>query len=313
MAFHTSLLEPHLVSKSGMNVFDPATGESITQVRVYSAAEVEEIISAADSAKSEWADLTAKARAAILKKWNDLILENRNLLAELITLESGKPLAEAQSEVAYGASFVEWFAEEGKRTYGDVIPRHASGKQPIVIKQPVGVTAAITPWNFPLAMITRKAGPALAAGCPMIVKPAESTPLTALALETLAHLAGIPKAIFRTLPTNDPATIGKVFCSSSKVRKLSFTGSTAVGKTLLSQCAGTVKRVSMELGGNAPFIVFDDADIDAAVEGAMASKYRNAGQTCVCANRFLIHDSIHDEFVEKLVKKVTELNVGNGR
>lgn len=313
MAFDFPLIEPHLVTKLGVSVSNPATGETVARVREYSAADVEAIISEADSAKSDWADLTAKARAVVLKNWNNLILENQNQLAELITLESGKPFAESKGEVAYGASFVEWFAGEGKRAYGDVIPRQAAGKQPIVFKQPVGVTAAITPWNFPLAMITRKAGPALAAGCPMIVKPAESTPLTALALETLAHQAGVPKAIFRTLPTNDPVAIGKVFCDSSTVRKLSFTGSTAVGKTLLAQCAGTVKRVSMELGGNAPFIVFGDADIDAAVDGAMASKYRNAGQTCVCANRFIVQDSIHDAFVEKFADKVRALKVGHGR
>ncbi|MDX1294605.1 MAG: NAD-dependent succinate-semialdehyde dehydrogenase, partial [Hyphomonas sp.] len=233
-------------------------------------------------------------------------------LARIVTLECGKPLAESRGEVAYAASFVEWFAEEARRAYGEVIPPHMPGKRLLAIRQPVGLSAAITPWNFPLAMITRKAGPALAAGCGMIVKPAEATPLSALALEFLAHQAGIPEGVFRVVPTTHPAAVGEVFCDSPEIRKLSFTGSTRVGKLLLEKCASTVKRVSMELGGNAPFIVFDDADLDAAVDGAIASKYRNAGQTCVCTNRILVQDGIHDAFVAALEKRVSGMRVGPG-
>ena len=312
MPFDTPLLADYLNENEGLAVINPATSELLATVRDYSSAEVEAIIERADEAKADWARRTAKERSVILKLWNDLILEWREELAEIITLECGKPLAESKGEVGYGASFVEWFAEEGKRVYGEVIPTYALGKRPIVIKQPVGVTAAITPWNFPLAMITRKVAPALAAGCPMIVKPAESTPLTALAIEKLAHKAGVPEAVFRVVTTTNPSEIGKVFCNSSIVRKLSFTGSTAVGKVLLAQCASTVKRVSMELGGNAPFIVFDDANLDRAVDGAVVSKYRNAGQTCVCANRFLVQERIHDAFVEKLADRVGKFRVGNG-
>lgn len=312
MPFDTPLLADYLNENEGLAVTNPATNELLATVRDYSPDHVEAIIEHANEAKADWARRTAKERSVILKLWNDLILEWQDELAEIITLECGKPLAEAKAEVAYGASFVEWFAEEGKRAYGEVIPTYALGKRPIVIKQPVGVTAAITPWNFPLAMITRKVAPALAAGCPMIVKPAESTPLTALAIEKLAHKAGIPGAVFRVVTTTNPSGIGKVFCNSSIVRKLSFTGSTAVGKILLSQCASTVKRVSMELGGNAPFIVFDDANLDRAVDGAIVSKYRNAGQTCVCANRFLVQEGIHDAFVERLAERVGKFRVGNG-
>lgn len=312
MPFDTPILENYLIKDVGLEVFNPATSERLATVKDFSVEEAEEIIKRANLALAKWSNLTAKERGAILKLWNDLILEYQETLAEIITLESGKPLAESKGEVAYGASFVEWFAEEGKRVYGDVIPTYAKGKRPIVIKQPVGVTAAITPWNFPLAMITRKVAPALAAGCPMIVKPAEATPLTALAIEFLAHKAGIPEAVFRVITTTHPSEIGKVFCNSSIVRKLSFTGSTAVGKILLVQCAQTVKRVSMELGGNAPFIVFDDANLDAAIDGAIASKYRNAGQTCVCANRFLVQEGIHDTFVERLKERVSKFKVGNG-
>lgn len=312
MAFDISLLPPDITAETGLEVFNPADQSHLTTVRICSADDVTRIIDAAHLARQDWAARPAKARSSVLKAWNDLILANKNALAALITAECGKPLAEAAGEVAYGASFIEWFAEEAKRAYGEVIPHHADGKRLMTFKQPIGVAAAITPWNFPLAMITRKAGPALAAGCPMIVKPAEATPLTALALEKLAHEAGIPKDIFRVVTTNDPGRIGSVFCDHPSVRKLSFTGSTAIGKILLAQCASTVKRVSMELGGNAPFIVFDDADIDAAVEGAMVSKYRNAGQTCVCANRFLVQEGVYDTFVESFAKKVSGLRVGDG-
>lgn len=312
MPFDTPLLEDYLIEEDGLEVSNPATNECFATVKDFTSTEVEDIIEQVNDAKAEWEQRTAKERASILKLWNDLILEYQEELAEIITLECGKPLAESKGEVAYGASFVEWFAEEGKRAYGEVIPTYAPGKRPIVIKQPIGVTAAITPWNFPLAMITRKVAPALAAGCPMIVKPAEATPLTALAIEHLAHKAGVPKCVFRVVTTTNPSEIGKVFCNSSIVRKLSFTGSTAVGKILLAQCASTVKRVSMELGGNAPFIVFDDANLERAIEGAIASKYRNAGQTCVCANRFLVQEGIHDAFVEKLSERVGKFKVGNG-
>ncbi len=312
MPFDTPLLADYLIKEDGLEVSNPATSELLATVKDFSTVEVEGIIKHANDAKAEWEQLTAKERSSILKLWHDLILEYQEALAEIITLECGKPLAESKGEVAYGASFVEWFAEEGKRAYGEVIPTYARGKRPIVIKQPIGVTAAITPWNFPLAMITRKVAPALAAGCPMIVKPAEATPLTALAIEYLAHKAGVPKSVFRVVTTTNPSEIGKVFCNSSIVRKLSFTGSTAVGKVLLAQCASTVKRVSMELGGNAPFIVFDDANLERAIDGAIASKYRNAGQTCVCANRFLVQAGIHDTFVEKLSERVGKFKIGNG-
>lgn len=312
MPFDTLLLNNYLIEDKGLEIENPANCESLGTVKDYSEDEVNKIIDSANESKTDWAKRTAKERGAILKLWNDLVLEHKDALAEIITLECGKPLAESIGEVAYGASFIEWFAEEGKRAYGEVIPTFAAGKRPIVIKQPIGVTAAITPWNFPLAMITRKVAPALAAGCPMIVKPAEATPLTALAIENLAHRAGIPETIFRVVTTTRPADIGKVFCENSIVRKLSFTGSTAVGKILLKQCASTVKRVSMELGGNAPFIVFDDANLDSAVEGAIASKYRNAGQTCVCANRFLVQEGIHDAFVQKLTDRVSKFKVGEG-
>lgn len=312
MAFDTSLLPEGTLTETGLDVYNPASQTHLATVRTFSHQDVEQIIKAAHAARSDWAGRPAKVRAGILKEWNRLILQNKDTLASLVTAECGKPLAESAGEVAYGAAFIEWFAEEAKRAYGEVIPHHADGKRLITIKQPIGLTAAITPWNFPLAMITRKAGPALAAGCPMIVKPAEATPLTALALEKLAHEAGVPRDIFRVVTTNDPQTIGKLFCDHPDVRKLSFTGSTAVGKILLAQCAGTVKRVSMELGGNAPFIVFDDADVDAAVEGAMASKYRNAGQTCVCSNRFLVQEGIYDAFVDAFAKKISALKVGDG-
>ena len=312
MPDYQELIGSYLIEGDGFTVTNPATNEKICTVADYNAADIDTVIEAAQSAFPSWAKKTAKERAVILRKWHDLVLTNQDMLAEIITAECGKPITEARGEVGYGASFLEWFAEEGKRLYGDVIPHHAVGKRIVVIKQPVGVTAAITPWNFPVAMITRKAGPALAAGCPMIVKPAEATPLSALALEKLAHEAGVPKDIFRVVTTTKPAEIGDAFCASPTVRKLSFTGSTRVGKLLAKQCADTVKNVSLELGGNAPFIVFDDADLDAAIEGAIASKFRNAGQTCVCANRILVQDSIHDEFVDRLTKRVESFTIGDG-
>ena len=312
MTTWTDLVNPDAFSEQGLVVTNPATGNVLATLRDMSDSEVNAIIAEADLARVAWASLTAKSRAAKLKAWNDLILANQEKLAQLITAECGKPLAEARGEVAYGASFLEWFAEEAKRVYGDVIPAHAEGKQILVLKQPIGTAAAITPWNFPLAMITRKAGPALAAGCSMVLKPAEATPLTALALETLAQRAGIPAPLFRVITTTQPAHVGGILCASDAIRKLSFTGSTAVGKILMRQSADTMKKLSFELGGNAPFIVFDDADINAAVDGAMVSKYRNAGQTCVCVNRFLVQDSVYDDFVAKLTERVSAMKVGNG-
>jgi len=275
-------------------------------------AETNSAIEAANNAWPNWRSKTAKERAAILRKWFNLILENQEDLATLMTLEQGKPLAEARGEIGYGASFIEWFAEEGKRTYGDVIPTPSNDRRIIVIKQPIGVVAAITPWNFPIAMITRKCAPALAAGCPVVIKPAAETPLSALALAELADQAGIPSGIINVVVGTNAREIGAALTESSIVRKLSFTGSTAVGKILTKNCADTMKKVSMELGGNAPFIVFDDADLDKAITGVMASKYRNTGQTCVCTNRILAQDGIYDQFVEKLSEAVKSLNVGNG-
>ncbi|WP_435750732.1 NADP-dependent succinate-semialdehyde dehydrogenase [Thauera sp. AutoDN2] len=293
-------------------VRNPADGSVITSVPDMGAAETRRAIAAAEAALPVWRARTAKERAAVLRRWFELILANQEDLAVLMTAEQGKPLAEARGEVAYGASFIEWFAEEGKRIYGDVIPPHGADKRIVVIKQPIGVVAAITPWNFPNAMITRKAGPALAAGCTMVIKPAEDTPLSALALAELAERAGMPPGVFNIVTTNRAAEVGAELTASPVVRKLSFTGSTEVGKLLMAQCAGTVKKVALELGGNAPFIVFDDADLDAAVAGAMASKYRNAGQTCVCANRLLVQDGIYDAFAEKLAEAVAKLKVGPG-
>ena len=300
------------LSEQGLVVFNPASGESLAAVRDWPLAEVEDAIVAANIVQKSWAERTGKARAQVLRAWNDLILANKEALAELMTLECGKPLAESLGEVAYGASFLEWFAEEAKRVYGDVIPSHAEGKKILVLKQPVGTTAAITPWNFPLAMITRKAGPALAAGCSMILKPAEATPLTALALEKLAIDAGLPEGLFKVITTTNPAAVGEMLCKSDTVRKLSFTGSTAVGRILMRQSSDTIKKLSFELGGNAPFIVFDDADLDAAVAGALVSKYRNAGQTCVCVNRFIVQEGIYDAFVDALASKVAEMKIGDG-
>lgn len=306
------LVQRFLDDSHGMAVFNPATGEKIAAVRTYTTSEISDIVERAELARKKWAALTAKVRSDRLRDWYVQIMAHRDLLAALCTAECGKPLAESLGEVTYAASFIEWFAEEAKRAYGDTIPSFAAGKAVITLKEPVGTCAAITPWNFPLAMITRKAGPALAAGCAMIVKPAESTPLSALALEALADQARIPPDLFRIVPSSDPVSVGALFCSHPTVRKISFTGSTAVGKLLLAQAAGTVKRVSMELGGNAPFIVFDDADIDAAVDGLMISKFRNAGQTCICTNRVLVQDSIHDVFVKKLVARVEAFKIGNG-
>ncbi len=291
------------------DVTNPADGSVIGSVPDLGRSEVRRAIEAAEKAWGPWRSLTAKARAAILRRWRDLILENKDDLATIMVSEMGKPMAEAVGEIAYGASFIEWFAEEGKRLYGDVIPSHGPDKRIIVLKQPVGVVASITPWNFPNAMITRKCAPALAAGCPVVIKPAEATPLSALALAELADRAGFPRGVLNVV-TGDPEEIGAEFTSNPVVRKLSFTGSTRVGKLLMAQCAETVKKVSLELGGNAPFIVFDDADLDAAVAGAMASKYRNAGQTCVCANRILVQSGVYDEFTEKLVKAVSKIEVG---
>ena len=293
-------------------VTNPATGEELAQVSDLGAGQTEYAISAAYSAWPEWRGMTAKERAAILRRWFDLILQHQENLAELMTLEQGKPLAEARGEIVYGASFVEWFAEEAKRVYGDVIPAAMNDRRYVVIRQPVGVVAAITPWNFPIAMITRKCAPALAAGCTVIAKPSELTPLSALALAELAQRAGFPPGVFNVITTMDAKSVGRVLTASPTVRKLSFTGSTAVGKLLIRECADTVKKVSMELGGNAPFIVFDDADLDAAVAGAMASKYRNAGQTCVCANRLLVQDGIYNAFAEKLAEATAGLEVGDG-
>jgi len=295
-------------------VIDPASGERLAQVPDCGAAETQRAIAAADAAWPAWRAQTAKERAALLRRWFALILASTDDLAQLITAEGGKPLAEAKGEVAYGASFVEWFAEEAKRAYGESIPSPAGDKRLLTIRQPVGVCAAITPWNFPLAMITRKVAPALAAGCPVIVKPAEQTPLTALALAELAHRAGLPAGVFNVITgsAQSAPAIGRTLTASPVVRKLSFTGSTEVGRLLMAQCAPTIKKLSLELGGNAPFIVFDDADVDAAVDGALIAKYRNAGQTCVCANRLLVQAGVYDEFAEKLAARVAKLKVGNG-
>lgn len=296
---------------SRLAVRNPANGEIIAEVANCGAVETNRAIAAADAAWPVWRALTAKQRAQLLRRWFELILQNTEDLAQLITAEGGKPLAEARGEVAYGASFVEWFAEEGKRAYGETIPATAADKRLVVIKQPIGVCAAITPWNFPLAMITRKVAPALAAGCTVVIKPAEQTPLTALALALLAEEAGLPPGVFNVI-TGDPVAIGGRLTASPIVRKLSFTGSTEVGRLLMAQCAATVKKVSFELGGNAPFIVFDDADLNAAVDGALIAKYRNAGQTCVCANRFLIQSGIYDAFAERFAARVRDMKVGPG-
>ncbi len=295
-----------------LEVDDPATGETIARVKAYSHDEISEIIGKADEARHAWAARPAKERSSILRDWFDLVIANQAELAKIITAESGKPIAESEVEVAYGASFIEWFAEEAKRAYGETIPGHALGKRIITIKQPIGTCAAITPWNFPIAMVTRKVAPALAAGCSIVLKPAEATPLSALALEQLTQQAGIPAELFRVTPVLDPSSAGSIFCGDKRVRKLSFTGSTAVGKLLMQQAADNVMKVSLELGGNAPFIVFEDADLDLAVDGAIACKFRNAGQTCVCANRILVQESIAEEFTAKLNAKVAALKVASG-
>lgn len=294
-----------------LEVRNPATGALIGTVPTMGAAETRRAIDAANAAWPAWRKKTAKERAAILRKWHDLMIAHADDLALILTTEQGKPLAEAKGEIGYAASFLEWFAEEGKRVYGDTIPTPAADKRIVVTKEPVGVCAAITPWNFPAAMITRKVGPALAAGCPIVVKPAEATPFSALAMAVLAERAGVPAGVFSVV-TGEPKAIGGELTSNPIVRKLSFTGSTPVGRLLMAQCAATVKKVSLELGGNAPFIVFDDADLDAAVEGAIASKYRNSGQTCVCTNRFYVHEKVYDAFAEKLTAAVAKLKVGPG-
>ena len=294
-----------------IDVTDPATGARIGTIANMGAAETRRAIEAAQPAQKLWRARTAGERARILRKWFELIMANQEDLAMLMTREQGKPLAEARGEIAYAASFIEWFAEEGKRIYGDVIPAPQADKRIVVTKEPIGVCAAITPWNFPAAMITRKAGPALASGCAMILKPAKQTPYSALALAVLAERAGVPKGVFSVV-TGSAAAIGGEMTSNPIVRKLTFTGSTEIGVELMAQCAPTVKKLSLELGGNAPFIVFDDADLDAAVQGAILSKYRNAGQTCVCANRMLVQDSVYDAFAEKLGRAVAALKVGNG-
>ncbi|WP_369063249.1 NAD-dependent succinate-semialdehyde dehydrogenase [Burkholderia gladioli] len=296
---------------ASFEVRNPANGELLGSVPLAGAAETRRAIEAANAAWPAWRRRTAKERAAILRKWYELILAHADDLALILTTEQGKPLAEARGEILYAASFIEWFAEEGKRVYGDTIPTPAGDRRIVVAKEPVGVCAAITPWNFPAAMITRKVGPALAAGCPIVVKPAEATPFSALALAVLAERAGVPAGVFSVI-TGDPKAIGGELTGNATVRKLSFTGSTPVGRLLMAQCAPTVKKVSLELGGNAPFIVFDDADLDAAVEGAIASKYRNSGQTCVCTNRFYVHDKVYDAFAAKLAAAVEKLKVGRG-
>ncbi len=294
-----------------IDVTNPASGEKLGTIPDMGAAETRRAIEAANRAWGPWRAKTAKERAQVLRRWYELMMANQNDLAMILTAEQGKPLAEAKGEIAYAAAFIEWFAEEAKRVYGDMIPGHQADKRILVMREPIGVCAAITPWNFPSAMITRKAGPALAAGCPMVVKPATQTPFSALALAALAEEAGVPAGIFSVI-TGSARAIGGEMTGNPTVRKVTFTGSTEIGKLLLEQCSKTVKKTSMELGGNAPFIVFDDADLDAAVAGAMASKYRNTGQTCVCANRLLVQDKVYDTFAEKLAAAVGKLRIGDG-
>ena len=306
------LIPQSALAEQGLIVLDPATQAVIATVKSFSPEQVEPLITQAEQVMPAWAQQTAKARAQVLQRWYQLVMTHQEDLAQLITAECGKPLAEARGEVAYGASFIEWFAEEAKRVYGEIVPTHAEGKRILVLRQPIGVCAAITPWNFPLAMITRKVAPALAAGCPIVLKPAEATPLTALALAALALKAGLPEGLFQVVPTTDPAALGQLFCASTIIRKLSFTGSTEVGRILMRQAASNIKKLSLELGGNAPFIIFDDANLDAAIEGALASKYRNAGQTCVCVNRFLVQSGVYEEFAQRLQARVAQLKVGPG-
>ena len=303
-----------VAGSSRFDVNDPATGKKLADVANLGPAEAEAAIAAANTAWGPWKAKTGKERSAVLRKWFDLLMANQEDLGRIMTAEQGKPFAEAKGEVAYGASFVEWYAEEAKRVNGETLPQFDNNRRLLVIKQAIGVCAAITPWNFPLAMITRKVAPALAAGCPVVIKPAELTPLTALAAAELAVRAGIPAGVLNilTADSDNSIAVGKVFCASDTVRHISFTGSTEVGRILMAQSAPSIKKLALELGGNAPFIVFDDADIDSAVEGAMASKYRNAGQTCVCANRIYVQDKVYDQFVEKFAAKVKALKVGNG-
>ena len=299
-------------SNKTFNVNDPSSGELIVSLPDMGITETKEAINAAHEAQKSWASKTGKERSLILREWYDLIMSNKDDLAKILTAEMGKPLAEAVGEISYGASFVEWFAEEAKRVYGDTIPGHQSDKRIVVIKQPIGVVGAITPWNFPNAMITRKVAPALAVGCSVVLRPPTLTPLSALALGYLANEAGIPAGVFNIVMGTDSSGMGKELCSNELVRKITFTGSTEVGRILMRQCSDQIKKVSLELGGNAPFIVFDDADIDEAVAGAMISKYRNAGQTCVCANRIYVHENIYDEFSNKLAEATKAMKVGNG-
>jgi succinate-semialdehyde dehydrogenase/glutarate-semialdehyde dehydrogenase len=311
---HECLIAGHWVPADGggtLPVTNPASGEKLGVIPNMGSAETRRAITAAAGALPAWAARTAKDRAGVLRRWFELIVQNESDLATLMTAEQGKPLAESKGEITYAASFIEWFAEEGKRLYGDIIPGHQPDKRILVLRQPVGVVAAITPWNFPSAMITRKAGPALAAGCTMVLKPATQTPLSALALAELAMRAGVPAGVFNVV-TGSASAIGGEMTTNPAVRKVTFTGSTEVGKKLMVQCAGTVKKLSLELGGNAPFMVFDDADLDAAVQGAIASKYRNTGQTCVCANRLLVQEGVYDEFAKKLSAAVAKLRVGDG-
>jgi succinate-semialdehyde dehydrogenase/glutarate-semialdehyde dehydrogenase len=303
-----------IASRSGKRfpVTDPANGRRLADVADCGLEETRRAIGSAGKALPAWRAKTAKERATVLRRWFDLMIANTEDLAQILTAEQGKPLAEARGEIAYGASFIEWFAEEGKRLYGDVIPTVATDRRLLTLRQPIGVCAAITPWNFPNAMITRKVGPALAAGCTVVLKPAEATPLSALAMAELGERAGVPAGVFNIVTGLDAATIGLEMCTNPLVRKLSFTGSTEVGRLLLRQSADTVKKLSLELGGNAPFIVFDDADIDAAVEGAIVSKYRNAGQTCVCANRIYVQEAVYDAFASRLAAKVQAMRVGAG-
>ena len=310
-----ALINGHWVKgASRFDVHDPATGQKLADVANLGPQDAEAAIDAANAAWPAWRNKTGKERSILLRKWFDLLIDNQEDLGRIMTAEQGKPFAEAKGEVAYGASFVEWFAEEAKRVNGETLPQFDNSRRLMVLKQPIGVCAAITPWNFPLAMITRKVAPALAAGCPVVIKPAELTPLTALAAAELAIRAGIPAGVVNiiTADSDNSIAIGKVFCSSDIVRHISFTGSTEVGRILMAQSAPSIKKLALELGGNAPFIVFDDADIDSAVQGAMASKYRNAGQTCVCANRIYVQDAVYDEFVQKFSAKVKTLKVGNG-
>jgi len=293
-------------------VLNPATGEKITDVTDVSADETNRAIDQAYEAQKDWAAWTGKERGAVLRRWYDLMVENADDLGAILTAEMGKPLAEAKGEVLYGASFVEWFSEEAKRIYGDVIPGHQRDKRIVVIKQPVGVVGSITPWNFPNAMIARKVAPALAVGCSFVARPAELTPLSAMAMAVLAERAGVPAGVLNVIPSSNAAEIGEALCAHPKVAKITFTGSTRVGKILMRQCSDTIKKMSLELGGNAPFIVFDDADIDAAVEGAMISKFRNNGQTCVCANRIYVQDGVYDKFAEKLQVAINKLKLGDG-